>query len=529
MALVDKPYDHGVHKRLLDYYSRSTPWNRQLWRLSSVLEIRELLEANRARHEGVLSESSVKYLSDGLIRRIRRDVGFGSEKQRGIIVGAISRKLEPESHDAYVLGLLADQADESYLQNWADAVRAGQPSPEVVSRAVGGSLLDAGFSAEFLHKWWTFHGRHAPGSTGIGDVIEEAVRLARRPAVRYTVLVPLVSSPPLPSPAVKGVEASDNWLDATSVSDWLAQWVPEVKPLRQAGGLIVDIEARDVPAAVNKAATMVARLEARFRVGARRQLKFLDELFIIGEDVALPYALPPRRVEVHALQKTSAVFDLDLSAEVSSALELLEPLDLGTPAAAVAGSWAAIEALFVGPGDGRNRVTAATRMARIVACSYVRAELTTLANAYSVECDDALAGEIRRLQENIDRARTFEDALKTGRISTFSRTRHRLALHRMQSLIAEPADILPKIVCQLEDSFRRLYRQKNLILHAGDLTSIALAGTLRTTAPLVGAGIDRIVHASAVGAASPLQVAATAEVNLERVVEGDTRLVELLG
>ncbi|SNY33803.1 hypothetical protein [Paractinoplanes atraurantiacus] len=220
---------------------------------------------------------------------------------------------------------------------------------------------------------------------------------------------------------------------------------------------------------------------------------------------------------------------LNLSAEVSSALELLEPLDLGTPAAAVAGSWAAIEALFVGPGDGRNRVTAAIRMARIVACSYIRTELTALANAYAGECADALAIGIRQIPEDIEKARMFEDALRAGTLAGFSRPRHCLALERMQALASQPAEILPKIVSQLEDAFRRLYRQRNLVLHAGDLTSVALAGTLRTAAPLVGAGVDRIVHASAVGGTSPLQVAATAEVNLERVVDGDTRLVELLG
>lgn len=80
-----------------------------------MLEIRELLEANRARHDGVLTEPAVRYLSDGLVRRIRRDGGLGSEKQRGILIGAVSRKLEPESHDAYVLAMLADQAEEVYL------------------------------------------------------------------------------------------------------------------------------------------------------------------------------------------------------------------------------------------------------------------------------------------------------------------------------------------------------------------------------------------------------------------------------
>jgi hypothetical protein len=527
VALVDKQYDHGVHKRLLDYYSKDIPWSRQLWRLSSVLEIRELLEAAKARHEGVLSDSSVKYLSDGLVKRVKRDDGFGTAKQRGVLIGNISRRLEPAGHDAYALAMLAEQAENVYLERWATAVRAGRPSAEVVSRAIGSFLLDAGFSRQFLHGWWTYHGRYAPGSAEIADLIDEAAKLARRPAVCFTVLVPLVSSPPIPAGA--GETGSENWLDATATSEWLAQWVPSAQPPRQAGALTLDIEARDSPAAVEKAATIVTRLTARFRVGSRSKLQFGPDIFVIGEDEALSYAQAPRRVEVHALHRTSALFDLRLSRELDSVLELLEPLDLGTPAAAIAGSWAAIEALFVGPGDGRNRVTAATRMARIVACSYVRAELTSLANAYAVDCGGVLADELRQMPKNVDKARRFEDALKSGAPLKFQRTRHNLALARMSDLISRPADVLPRIVAQLEDAFRRLYRQRNLVLHAGDLTSVALSGTLRTVAPLVGAGIDRIVHASASAGMSPLEVAATAEVNLERVVDGDTRLVELLG
>ncbi|WP_305786722.1 hypothetical protein [Symbioplanes lichenis] len=228
------------------------------------------------------------------------------------------------------------------------------------------------------------------------------------------------------------------------------------------------------------------------------------------------------------LLDAGAVFDLSLSAELDSVLELLEPLDRGTPAAAIAGSWAAMEALFIGPGDGRNRVIAANRMARIVACSYVRAELTALANAYADNSDE-LAAAIRRCAVNIDRARLFEDALKSRSAPAFEVARHRLALERMRSLTVDPGRVMPRIVAQLEDAFRRLSRQRNLIVHAGDLTSIALSGTLRTVAPLVGAGIDRIVHASAVGGRSPLEVAAMAETNRDRVVDGDARLVELLG
>lgn len=123
----------------------------------------------------------------------------------------------------------------------------------------------------------------------------------------------------------------------------------------------------------------------------------------------------------------------------------------------------------------------------------------------------------------------LEDALRGGASVAYRRTRHNLALERMKALLARPDVVLPKVIGQLEDAFRRLYRQRNLVVHAGDLTSVAIRGTLRTVAPLVGAGIDRIVHASSSSRISPIALAAIAEVNLAAVTEDGKRLVELLG
>ncbi|MER6594201.1 hypothetical protein ABT214_20600 [Micromonospora purpureochromogenes] len=519
---MNSQYDQAVWKRLLDYYGRATPWSRQLWRLSTPLEIDELLEAGKARHSATLSDGSIKYLMQSLAERVKRDVGIGDLKQRGTLVGHLAKGLTPEGHNVYAIQLLAEQARANYLERWAAEARKGKISSEVVSRAVGSYLLDIGFSQDALHKWWTYHGRHSPKAAGIADLIEEAATLSRRPKICFDILVPITSTPPLPD------QRDPAWLDSTAAAGWLSYWFPGELHPRQTGALLVEIEARDVYSAVEQVAEVVTRLTARFRVGTRQKLVFHDELFVVGEEKSWPYIQAPRRVEVHALHRTSAIFDLNLSQDINAALELLEPLDSGTPAAAIAGSWAAIEALFVGPGDTNERVVAATRMARIVACSYVRAELTALANGYAISFDDSLAGRLRALNANFEKALAFEGEIRSGNSITFKRTRHKLALDRMTALIAKPENILPKIVGQLEDSFRRLYRQRNLVVHAGDLTSVALRGTLRTVAPLVGAGIDRIVHASAVGKKSPIELSAIAEVNLASVGEDGKRLVLLL-
>ena len=295
------------------------------------------------------------------------------------------------------------------------------------------------------------------------------------------------------------------------------------------GGLLLKVLARDVYSALIEADEWADRLSSRFRVGARKRLEFLPQIFLLGERDPLGYPTSPRRVEVLSLEQTSEVFRLQLSPRIDAALELMAALDRGTRTTAVAGSWAAIESLLVGPGDTMNRVVAATRAARIVACSYVRAEFSALANAYVAHVDDGLSSRLQAASDSEGRALILERHMRDGLPLNFSESRSIAAVHRMQNLMADPGSVLPRVVNQLEDSFRRLYRQRNLIVHSGQTSSVALRGTLRTVAPLVGAGVDRIVHANAVRSLDPLMVAAIAEINLERAAHDTSQdLVRLL-
>jgi hypothetical protein len=54
---------------------------------------------------------------------------------------------------------------------------------------------------------------------------------------------------------------------------------------------------------------------------------------------------------------------------------------------------------------------------------------------------------------------------------------------------------------------------------------VALDATLRTAAPLVGAGLDRVAHAYLVHGTTPLALAATAETSLALAGAQDAPLV----
>ncbi|MGK5553975.1 hypothetical protein ACSNOI_20380 [Actinomadura kijaniata] len=521
--LENKPSTVLTFKRMLDFCSAATPWTRRLWRLGSLLEIEELLEAAEANRAGALSDASVQYLSKALAKRVKRDCGLGSERDRGHLIGYINRPLPPESHDRQALLLLTEQARDKYLTNWARTVAADNVPVEVVARAVTSHLLDNGYSAVHINKWLTYHARYNPSVLSLGDLIEEGQTLVNRPTVVFQILVPLTACPPLPD------HRDDCWLSSTEASEWLRYWFPGSQHPRVSGGLFLTIPARDVYSALAEVDEWTERISSRFRVGARKRLEFSPKAFVLGVPEAQEYVRSPRRVEVLSLEKTSEVFRLHLSPKIDSALELMGALDHGTRTTAVAGSWAALESLLVGPGDTSNRVIAATRIARIVSCSYIRAEFTSLANGYASEVDDDFSAELRGMAENRDKARAFAQAILSGRPVGINAPRYSAALQRMQGLLNNPADILPKIVGQLEDAFRRLYRQRNMIVHAGRTSSVALPGTLRTVASLVGAGMDRIVHENAAQGLDPLVVAAMAEINLERATHGSTeRFMPLL-
>ena len=101
-----------------------------------------------------------------------------------------------------------------------------------------------------------------------------------------------------------------------------------------------------------------------------------------------------------ALRRENKLYPQTLqSSIVDAALELVEPLDTGPAGLAVAGGWAAIEALLSAPGESRSN--AAGRLATIVVLSYPRAELTTL--SYRIK-GKPLVAMLDTLTKNRERA-----------------------------------------------------------------------------------------------------------------------------
>jgi hypothetical protein len=283
------------------------------------------------------------------------------------------------------------------------------------------------------------------------------------------------------------------WLTNKQVSEWLRGNGFAIAGFRQKGGFLLSGTTRDNYSVIETATETASRLISRINLGSTHynRLSVIQEVWIKGETESLVLPQRRRRVEVHSLQRENQLYDLRDFNVVDAAMELVEPLDAQPPSAAVAGGWAAIEALLTGPGDRDQRILSGDRMAALVACSFPRAELTTL--SYELEKQGGTIGdELKGCAANKDRCEILMREIELGTPLTFPRGSDQAALDRLATLLKNPSRVLREIEARITESFRRLYRNRNIVLHGGKTDAVGLRACLRISAPLVGAGLDRI-------------------------------------
>jgi hypothetical protein len=216
------------------------------------------------------------------------------------------------------------------------------------------------------------------------------------------------------------------------------------------------------------------------------------------------------------------------SSPVDAALQLLAHLDQGPPEAAATSGWSAIESLLTAPGDAGGNVVAADRLAALVTCAWPRAELTTLAHRRISAVDDHLTVRLRTTETNREKSDLIATEIRAGRWLKLTDRSDEGAVKRLEKLFKDPAGTLGSIESYSASAFRRLYRQRNLVAHGARTSAVALRPSLRTVSPLVGAGMDRIVHAYLADEVDPLDLAARARLELQRAGSADAADVTAL-
>lgn len=527
--LATDPYAGHVVARLLDFFADTSPWTRRLWEVSSVLALQEAAEAGDWVRMRVLSQGAVSWYLRALERQLGPDRGLGDTQLRKELTILLRSGLAPDSRDRRRLIQLMPMIRNNYVPRWVTAVDLEPPpSAERLARAVATYLLDCGHSSGQLHRW--VRTLCLQPETRLVDLLTQAVTLADQEDQSFEVLVPFVSVPDHQTLAAHLPE----WYTPTRASAWFAENKID-RPPRHNGAFLYTFTAKDAVAAARAAGAKVRRLEARrsYARGSKR-LDPIGRVWVAGHPDPLPLLPPERGANVLSLESNRTMYSVNQSDRLDEALELAAPLNAGPAASAAAGAWAAIESLLFHPGDQADveegRAVAADRLAAVIACSWPRAEFTTLSYRHKAATSDVISEELRACRSNMERSEVVAQALATGTGLALRSPADVAAAERMKSVLNAPYQQLRDVRRIIQGVLRRLYRQRNIVVHGGNTAAIALNSALRTAAPLIGAGIDRLVHAQLVNQVEPLDLAARAENSL--ALAGDplgpplTRLLE---
>ncbi|GAA0455410.1 hypothetical protein Ade02nite_04070 [Paractinoplanes deccanensis] len=513
---------------MIDFFTlEGQPWPRRLWDVGSLLALQELLEASTWAQHRVLSAAAVDWQRHELLKAIGPDVGLGDKELRAELTSLLKRPLPDPSPAHRRLRVVVDHARGGYLSRWAAAISLPEqrPRPERLARTVAAHLLDLGYDAGYLAAWI---GRLARRGAGAEEVLHEAVALdATEPQV-FTVLAMLDGAP-----EQQQARKHEGWVSGREVVDWLARRGHPTSGIRATGGFLYRVTARDPFSAAAQVRELVERLVARssFIRGNKDGIKPASQLWVDQHPAPISLVTPARGADVLSLVREGYLYQVNGERTlIDDALELAAPVNRGAPAPAVAGAWAAIESLLSHPDDPvederSGKAVAADRLATILACSWPRAELTALAHRHRPETPDALATRLGACQTNRERASAVAQALAAGEglqlVNRFRRDADIAAEHRMRRVVAAPRAELATTAAIFRIAMRRLYRTRNIVLHGGSTQGVAVKAALRISAPLVGAGLDRLTYAALVEGIAPLDLAAMAEVGL-KLVGGET-------
>ncbi|WP_175907405.1 MULTISPECIES: integrase [Burkholderia] len=503
--LVNDPESIAL-ARLIEFFSDRKHWYRSLWGIGTTLSMDELFEACTVMRHGHLSEGSVKRIASSLQKRVGMHPGFTADEKQ-FLREQVQQVPRAEGVAHFAIRELAQRVSGDYLARWAGAVAQGDFRAEHFARHVAAHLLDTGFSAQYL-RTVIADKEAASESVTLAELCEELQGIVRTNAPReFEVLLAFKSAPRVR----RGLP--DVWLTGASITAWLSENGFDTTGVRAAAAMVITVRARDTIGAAQAARNEADRYSARAMLATGQALDYLPNLWVRGSVETAPLTASARGVAVRELFREDRVFATDVSQDVDAALELLAHLEGSSPPAAVAGGWGAIEGLLADPND---RASAADNLATLVTCSFPRAELTALSH----RMERIMPGDFSALvgvDVNRERCRILATMILEERIPVLPSVADRAAVARMKKLLANPRVELQTIKDMISESFHRLYRQRNLILHGGRLDSVALTASLRTVAKLAGAGMDRITHGHYVQRLRPLELVAKANLALATV------------
>lgn len=513
-------YDQKIVCRLEEFLASSTHWHRSLWNLGATSAISELLEASES-----LTETSLRTLQSEVQRLAGPDLAIGNDKTKHLLNHLLKNSLVYGQTNWQELKQLHTVISTDYLKRWASILR--NPSPpgvERVARSIAGYLLHLGFSSTYLHRWLTFQTKYRPESLSIAEFVEEAHNMTLIVKQPFKVIIPVLSVPRLVE------NPPSEWHEASDVANMIKNIQGERSDIRQNGGFLLSINACDQYSAVEQARNLVERWSARAELATGRGIRMSDKAWVEGYSKPVEISFQEHQVEIGTIKRQNIIYaslQEGTSIRIDEALQLVQPMRMGPPSTSISGGWAAVECLLTDAGEIES--LASNRLANIIACSFPRAELTTLAYSHRLKGKDALAESLKKATNNLQMARILADAIFSGSPIIGQGPHDDAAYDRMRELLVNPEQTLNKVHDYVNICLNKLYRQRNLMLHGGRVQGEERFEVLLTASPLVGAGLDRIAHAWFVENTSPIMLAARAEINLHLVGSNSGRhITELL-
>lgn len=506
MLTLVNPLEKTAVVRLLEFLSERRPWYRSLWGIGVVLAMEELYEACVAMRQGHLSEGAIKRMASSLQKRVGVHPAF-TEAEKLFLRQQVQQVPRADGAAHFGIRELSVRVSTDYLSRWGRAVSDGRFTVEHFARSVAAYLLDAGFAGQYLHDFIKTR-LDAPEQITLPQLCDalQAEMLAS-PRREFEVLLAFSSVPLLPN----GIPPL--WLQGAAITAWLKEHGFDTAGVRSPVAMVLKVQARDAIGAAQAARNDSDRYAARALIATGEPLNRVPMLWVKGGHAPAPMKEHSRGVDVKELFREDRVFSTDVSQSVDAALELLAHLEGSSPPAAVAGGWGAIEGLLADPND---RATAAENLATLVTCSFPRAELTALSyraeRAHPAECRELVGARTNR-----ERSRILAKMIIERRLPEMPGVADQAAVARLKKLLANPGPELQTVRESIGESFHRLYRQRNLILHGARLDSVALTASLRTVSKLAGAGMDRITHGHYVQNLKPMELVAKANLALALV------------
>lgn len=517
-------------ERLLEQIEPWTPWDRRAWEPGTALTLRELSEAIAWVPEGVLSSGSVDWFRQETRSRIGQDSGLAAGAVRQQLDEILRSPIRAESQAHRRFDELIRFLSKSYLENWREqcAMNPDLVNLERASRHISSHVIDTGYSPDWLRKKTQQLIRDKASAL---DILDEYIELTRQKPKLFDGFVLVHNAPDL-----QLLVKQENWVSHAETKHRLENAGVEVSELNFVGSLWFKVPALDERSAAEEVEERLQRVVVRssFRRGSGR-IEFGSNFYT--RQGPMRFSQARRGIEMPNL--TQAVYappsDDAIAAALDDALQLASPILSARSTSAVAGAWAAIESLLVTGHDSSDRLIgraiAADRASTVVTASWPRAELTRL--AYRVlgnsSTNPALKGELEVTKSaKLLLANTVLTWIERGTPFHFKDARDRCAELRMQALVRNPYAVLGRVKRYTTSSFRRLYRQRNMILHGGSVRPIGVGATLRTAGPLLGVVIDRLTQAHAQSGFRPLQAVAHAEVAIASTRDGTSSYLSTL-